>query len=89
VKPGLRERSVEAEGEATAWNGDGITRALRLIDAGGPLPDVTGATGALRYSKRLPLELTSSTFALWEIRGPRIAPSNVQRRTVRSGLERG
>jgi ABC-type branched-subunit amino acid transport system substrate-binding protein len=60
---------VHGAGETTGWNRDGMNRALRLIEGGAPLPDLTGATGALSYQARSVVELTSSTFALWQVRG--------------------
>jgi ABC-type branched-subunit amino acid transport system substrate-binding protein len=60
---------VGATGEKTAWDGDGLARALQLIAAGGPLPDVTGATGELSFAPQLPLELTSATLAIGQISG--------------------
>lgn len=60
---------VEAKGEVTAWNGDGMARAFALIEAGDAPPDVTGAAGALSFSAQFPIEATSGTFALWQVRG--------------------
>lgn len=59
---------VHGAGETTAWDGDGIGRALRLIEDGTALPDISGATGGLSFSSRSPAELTSATFAMWQVR---------------------
>lgn len=63
---------VDSEGESasgtvTNWNGDGIRRALELIESG-KVPDVTGATGDLRFDPTLGLDLTATTYAVWQIK---------------------
>ncbi len=60
---------AKAKGEITAWNGEGMARAFDLIAAGGDFPNVTGATGTMSYSEKFPIEKTSATFALWQVRG--------------------
>lgn len=59
---------VKAKGEVTAWDAEGMARAFALIAAGGESPNVTGAAGALSYSEKFPIDLTSATFALWQVR---------------------
>lgn len=49
---------VQAKGEVTDWNADGMARGPSLIDV----------TGGLTFADRFPLELTSATFALWRVR---------------------
>jgi ABC-type branched-subunit amino acid transport system substrate-binding protein len=57
---------VAAKGERTAWNGEGMRKALDLI-ARGTLPDIEGATGDLQFDERLGVEITDSTYAIWQI----------------------
>ncbi|HEY5962348.1 MAG TPA: ABC transporter substrate-binding protein, partial [Polyangiaceae bacterium] len=63
---------VDSEGESaagtvTSWNGDGIRHALDLIESGN-VPDVTGATGELRFDRTLGLDLTATTYAVWQVK---------------------
>ena len=56
-----------ASGERTSWSGDGIRRALSLIETG-RIPDVSGATGALNFDPSLGTDLTATTYAIWQVK---------------------
>ncbi len=56
-----------ASGEVTSWDGEGIRRALKLIEEG-KTPDVTGATGELRFDPTLGTDLTATTYAVWQVK---------------------
>jgi len=57
---------VDARGQTTIWDGDGIREAMRLIRSG-ELPDITGATGNLSYDALKHTDVTGSTYCLWEV----------------------
>ncbi len=57
---------VDARGEKTEWDGDGMIQAMEAIRQG-TLPDITGATGPLEYDEEDHTDLVRSIFGVWEI----------------------
>jgi ABC-type branched-subunit amino acid transport system substrate-binding protein len=57
---------VDGTGTPTRSDEAGVARALRAIGAGS-LPDVSGATGPLKYDKESHTDLVSSTYGHWRI----------------------
>jgi hypothetical protein len=62
----VASEDVTASGERTSWNGEGMRRALELLEAGEPV-DVSGATGALSFDAKLGADITASTYAVWQV----------------------
>ena len=57
---------VDAKGEETSWDKEGIASALKAIQLD-KLPDITGATGPLEYDRDFHMDMTSSTYGFWRI----------------------
>lgn len=57
---------VEGDGPPLGWHAEGVQAALEAIGPGSdPLPDVTGATGPLRFAPDTNADLAGSTYRLW------------------------
>lgn len=67
LKQVVDSRGETASGEQTDWSGDGIRRALRMIEQG-KIPDVAGATGDLSFDAQLGTDLTATTYAIWQVK---------------------
>ncbi len=57
---------VDARGEETGWDEDGIAESLAAIRSG-QLPDITGTTGSLEYDAEDHTDLVRSIFGVWRI----------------------
>jgi len=60
------EEVVDARGEKTGWNMNGIRETLAAIRSGN-LPDIGGATGALDFDKDFYTDLVSSYYGHWRV----------------------
>lgn len=67
LKQVVDSQGETAGGELTSWSGDGIRRAISLMEQG-KVPDVTGATGDLRFDPALGTDLTATTYAVWQVK---------------------
>jgi len=59
---------VNGNGKVTRWDGPGIREALALIRQG-EHPDITGASGSLRFDKDVYTDPLTSFFMRWSIEG--------------------
>ncbi|MEI7893431.1 MAG: C13 family peptidase, partial [Myxococcales bacterium] len=57
---------VDARGEPTSWDMDGIGRAKAAIRSGS-LPNIAGASGPLDYDLDVHMDPIASTFGLWRV----------------------
>ncbi len=60
-------RIAAGRGEATGWDAAGIQRAIELIQAGQPLPDLNGASGNLDFDPDYGIEPVEAHYGHWTV----------------------